>query len=106
MSYSMFRKRGARSDGTHFNNFTKVAVWRRGRIVPGVDPGKRRLDACGSWIDWHQYGITVAGGTGWEIDHIRPVAADGSGDLSNLQPLQWENNRSKGDDWPNWHCAS
>lgn len=34
---------------------------------------------------------------GWEIDHIRPVVAGGNDDLSNLQPLQWENNRKKGD---------
>ena len=25
-------------------------------------------------------------------------------DLSNLQPLQWENNRYKGDDFPHWYC--
>jgi hypothetical protein len=25
--------------------------------------------------------------------------------LANLQALQWENNRGKGDDWPNWTCA-
>jgi hypothetical protein len=24
--------------------------------------------------------------------------------LNNLQPLQWENNRHKGDNYPNWSC--
>jgi 5-methylcytosine-specific restriction endonuclease McrA len=41
---------------------------------------------------------------GWEIDHIRPVSDGGADDLENLQPLQWENNRYKSDNWPQWEC--
>jgi hypothetical protein len=33
-----------------------------------------------------------------------PVSKDGADDLGNLQPLQWENNRYKSDNWPNWQC--
>jgi 5-methylcytosine-specific restriction endonuclease McrA len=99
------RKPGTTSPGGPFDAATKLAVWRKARTVSGVDPDKRRLDCCGAWIDWDQYGRTVANGTGWEIDHIQPVARGGHDSLANLQPLQWENNRHKSDDWPSWSCA-
>ncbi|MFN9492952.1 MAG: HNH endonuclease signature motif containing protein [Sphingobacteriales bacterium] len=41
---------------------------------------------------------------GWEVDHIKPVSKDGKDDLQNLQPLQWENNRYKSDNFPQWYC--
>ncbi len=44
--------------------------------------------------------IATQNGNGWEIDHIKPVAKGGGDELSNLQPLQWQNNRKKGDDFP------
>jgi len=49
-----------------------------------------------------KYGVT--GQWGWEIDHIIPLAKGGSDALSNLQPLMWENNRQKSDNYPNWRC--
>jgi len=42
---------------------------------------------------------------GWEIGDINPVASGGTDDMANLQPLYWENNRHKSDNWPTWSCA-
>jgi HNH endonuclease len=43
---------------------------------------------------------------GWEIDHVAPVVLGGTDDPSNLRPLQWQNNRSKADNYPNWECKN
>lgn len=81
------------------------AVWQKAKTITGYDPDLIRQDACNTWIYYDEFGTTVKDGVGWEIDHIRPVSQSGNDDLSNLQPLQWENNRHKADDWPTWKCA-
>jgi len=83
-----------------FSEYIVEAVWRKGTVVLGINPAVRRKDACGAWIDRDQYGVTVDNGTGWEIDHVFAVARGGSDNLGNLQPLQWQNNRAKGDALP------
>lgn len=78
-------------------NFTKEQiqeVWEKATKVSGNDPAIFRKDQCGAWIARQQYGNRKSG-YGWEIDHITPESKGGKDDLSNLRPLQWENNMSK-----------
>jgi len=96
----MARNYNTRRDGSTFEEATIEAVWRKGEIEPNY-PSYRK-DKCGASMQRTKYGQTVQ--WGWEIDHIKPVAEGGSDDLSNLQPLQWENNRHKSDNYLNWTC--
>ncbi len=82
----------------------RETIWSKGRIVPGLDPNEWRQDAFGSRIRKSDYGncLTVYG---WEIDHIIPLERGGSDTLGNKQPLQWANNRRKGDKLPAFASA-
>jgi len=78
-----------------FDDKTKLKVWEKGHEVGNNDPKIYRKDDCGAWIKYSDYGNTDSQ-YGWEIDHITSKDHDGENDLSNLRPLQWQNNRSKG----------
>jgi|SRR5579859_2407932 len=99
----MYRHSGSTSRGSGFDTATINAVWQKAKIVFGYDARQIRKDGCGAWIQYADYGTT--GDYGWEVDHIRPVAAGGGDEFSNLQPLHWQNNRHKGDSYPSWACA-
>ena len=80
----MSRKPNTDQNGYYFQEQTKLAVWNKAQVVPGVNPLQQRKDICGAFIDWNQYGVTTENSTGWEIDHIRPVSTGGGDELGNL----------------------
>ncbi len=74
------------------------AVWEKAKPVEGYNSDVWRKDFAGAWINRNAYGTN--GPYGWEIDHRMPQSKNGSDALQNLYPCQWENNRTKGDDYP------
>jgi hypothetical protein len=99
---TIMQRPGVSKSGGGFDNATIEAVWRKATVMNGYDEKSMRRDACGAIILRNSYGETTK--YGWEIDHVLPLARHGSDELSNLQPLHWENNRSKGDDYPRYTC--
>ena len=77
----------------------KSAVWWKGRQIPNYDSTEWMHDIAGRVMKWSEHGNRNSK-FGWEIDHIYPVALGGEDDMSNLQPLNWETNAKKGDQYP------
>lgn len=101
----IMRRNNTDRNGNRWSDQTKSLVWSKATPITGENPSQYRLDACNAIIEWGQFGVTNDYGTGWEIDHIHPVALNGSDSISNLQPLQWQNNRRKGDSVGTNYCA-
>lgn len=80
----------------------KQAVWAKGQPIPGFDAALWRRDICGRYMRYSNHGNRNEG-SGWEIDHIVPSSRGGETTLDNLQPLNWQNNSRKSDQYP-WSC--
>lgn len=82
-----------------FDEKTIEQVWKIASTVEGFNPEIVRKDACGAWIMRNQYGNRNSI-FGWEVDHVYPLSMGGDDNIINLRAMQWENNLSKGDDYP------
>ena len=75
-------------------------VWNKGTKVENYDSSKYRKDIAGAWMSRENYG--KKGLYGWSIDHVYPEAKGGDETLINLRPMQWQNNQSKSDNYPDY----
>ena len=98
----MSRHSSTDASGKPFDGMTIEAVWEKAQASAPHRP--LRVDAFGSLMWREAYG-NANSKLGWEIDHIESVAHGGGDNLENLQPLQWQNNRSKGDSFGNGQHA-
>ena len=78
-----------------FNEKIIRDVWAKGQVVGSNNPDEYRKDECGAWMYFSHFSNRNSQ-YGWEIDHIEFVDHVASENLSNLRPLQWQNNACKG----------
>lgn len=101
------RSPSTKTDRSPFSEYEKRTVFNKAALVKGYEAYSNsiRQDQCGAIIFYSEYGNTNSQ-YGWEIDHVNPVSNGGSDTLFNLQPLQWQNNRHKGDTVGQWYCKA
>jgi hypothetical protein len=72
------------------------SVCEKGVIDSKNDSKYWRKDLCGAWISRSEYGREQSP-FGWEIDSVQSQSGKDGQELSNLRPMQWNNNSRKHD---------
>lgn len=80
------------------------AIWEKGVVVEGYNSSLYRQDAAGAWMARDAYADKNRE-LGWEIDHIYPKSKGGMNHFINLRPMNWKNNLSKKDNYPDYIAA-
>ena len=80
-----------------YSDETIQQVQEKGKVVSNRDPNIWRKDDAQTWIRREDYGNQDSQ-YGQDIDHIKPESKGGGDALSNLCPLQWQNNSAEQDD--------
>jgi len=73
-------------------------AWEKGTPVRGKNPDVWWKDPYGNLIRKPSYG--TQGEYGWELDHRKPRSRGGSDSRRNIQPVHWQENRKKSDQYP------
>lgn len=79
-------------------------IWQKAIVVEGYDPSLYRKDFAEAWIARDSY-ADCNSPFGWEIDHVYPESLGGDNHFINLRPMNWRNNRSKGDSYPQYNAV-
>jgi hypothetical protein len=97
----MSRKENTNVYGGSFTRAEIDAVWAKAMNAPALGGVSKdaKWDAYMGVIKYSEYGNRNSE-HGWEIDHIKPVAAGGKDNIENLQPLNWKTNVAKSDHYP------
>lgn len=77
-----------------YSNERLDQIWDKGQPIRGKSPDLYRQDCEGNIIYKPSYGKCTP--MGWEVDHSKPQCKGGTDHLNNLQPMQTDQNRSKG----------
>ena len=73
----------------------KLAIWAKGKIVPGSDSKIVRIDEDSEVMLYAEYGNRDSD-YGWEFHHVIRKRNGGSDAISNLIPLNWRSNLDRG----------